>query len=157
MLIGFMPGSFNPWHAGHQDVLDKALKVFDRIVILQLTNPAKVGYEKLKYRHIVDGAESYKQEKIKIISRHGATLFAVAGTYILGHPEHDYAVIRGMRNERDFCDEQILQYAYEDSGIRMPIFHIIADRQLVHVSSSLLTAMNQFTENGHGTDPGDGK
>ena len=159
MKIAFYPGSFNPWHEGHQDVLDKALKVFDKIVILQLTNPNKVGYEKLKYRHIVDGVQMFKQEKIKIISRHGATLSAVAGTYILGRDmEADqFAVIRGMRNERDFCDEQILQYAYEDSGIKMPIFHIIADRKLVHMSSSLITAMNQFTEGGHGTHIGNGE
>jgi phosphopantetheine adenylyltransferase len=28
------PGSFNPWHAGHQDILDKAKKVFDQVDIV---------------------------------------------------------------------------------------------------------------------------
>ena len=25
------PGSFNPWHRGHQDILDKAYKIFDDV------------------------------------------------------------------------------------------------------------------------------
>lgn len=27
-------GSFNPWHKGRQDVLDKALKVFDQVDVI---------------------------------------------------------------------------------------------------------------------------
>ncbi len=155
MKTGFYPGSFNPWHEGHQDVLDKSLKLFDKIVILQLTNPGKEGYEKLKYRHLINGLWLKKRDKVQIISRFGATFVAVAGTYILGRPEDQYAVIRGMRNTIDFEQEKILQYAYEDSGVKMPIFHIISDRKLVHYSSTLITSMNQFTENGHGESVSD--
>jgi len=31
--IAIYPGSFNPWHNGHQDILNKASKIFDRIDI----------------------------------------------------------------------------------------------------------------------------
>jgi len=27
-------GSFNPWHEGHQDILDKARKVFDQVDVI---------------------------------------------------------------------------------------------------------------------------
>lgn len=39
--IGVYPGSFNPWHEGHEDVLNKALKVFDKVIILIGYNPDK--------------------------------------------------------------------------------------------------------------------
>jgi cytidyltransferase-like protein len=31
------PGSFNPWHAGHQDVLDKARRLFGEVDVLKVT------------------------------------------------------------------------------------------------------------------------
>ena len=41
MSIGLYPGSFNPWHIGHQDVLDKACKVFDMVFVLVCESPEK--------------------------------------------------------------------------------------------------------------------
>lgn len=28
-------GSFNPWHEGHQDILDKAKKIFDKVDVIK--------------------------------------------------------------------------------------------------------------------------
>lgn len=39
--VGIYPGSFNPWHDGHQDILNKALRIFDKIIVLQGHNPSK--------------------------------------------------------------------------------------------------------------------
>jgi pantetheine-phosphate adenylyltransferase len=147
MKIGFYPGSFNPWHEGHQDVLAKALKVFDKIVILQLSNSAKGTPEELTPVSIENGVQLKNKGKIEILKRQDASLFAVAGTYVLGHhPGNEFGIIRGLRNEKDFCDEQILQYCYEDMGIKMPVFFIISDRQLVHYSSSMIKEMNKYAE-----------
>ena len=35
MKMAIFPGSFNPWHEGHEDVLDKALKIFDKVILSQ--------------------------------------------------------------------------------------------------------------------------
>lgn len=147
MKIGFYPGSFNPWHEGHQDVLDKALKLFDKIIILQLSHPDKTQPKKLFIDHIVDGDKLFFDNRVSIVSMPGASIIKAAGNCILGEgPNNQYAIVRGLRNEKDFCDEQTLQYIYEDMGIKMPIFFIIADKSLVHVSSSALLAMNKYAE-----------
>jgi len=41
MKIAVMPGSFDPITNGHLDVLERALKIFDRIVIALGENPKK--------------------------------------------------------------------------------------------------------------------
>ena len=145
MRIAFMPGSFNPWHEGHGDVLHKALRVFDKIVLLQLSNSSKGEPERLQSKDITNGLWLYRHGKIEIVSRTDVSLVSAIGDYILNENEtHNYAIIRGLRNERDFCDEQTLQYAYERMGIKMPIFFIIADRTLVDMSSTLVKEMQKY-------------
>ena len=39
--VAIYPGSFNPWHKGHEDILKKALKIFDKVLVLQGRNPLK--------------------------------------------------------------------------------------------------------------------
>ena len=39
--IGVFAGSFNPWHQGHQDILDQAELIFDKVIVIQGVNPDK--------------------------------------------------------------------------------------------------------------------
>ena len=41
MSIAFVPGSFDPMHLGHLDVIDQALEVFGAVVVGVLHNPSK--------------------------------------------------------------------------------------------------------------------
>lgn len=145
MKIGFYPGSFNEWHDGHLDVLNKALKLFDKIVILQLTNTDKGRVKQLSYQK---SFRDVKDPKVEVLTREDVSIIEALGTCILGMEvkNNEFAVIRGLRNEQDFCAEQIQQYWYEDLGVLMPIFYVISDRTLVHVSSSAIRAVNKFTE-----------
>lgn len=145
MKIGFYPGSFSPWHEGHLDVLNKALKIFDKIVILQLTNTDKGEPKHLGHHDLLS---HWSNEKVEIVTRENVSIIEALGTCILGMEVkgNEFAVIRGLRNEQDFCAEQIQQYWYEDLGVLMPIFYVISDRTLVHVSSSAIRAVNKFTE-----------
>jgi pantetheine-phosphate adenylyltransferase len=42
-LIGIYPGSFDPLHHGHVDIVRRASRVADRLVVAVLENPAKAG------------------------------------------------------------------------------------------------------------------
>ena len=41
MSIAFVPGSFDPMHLGHLDVVDQALEVFGAVVVGVLHNSSK--------------------------------------------------------------------------------------------------------------------
>ena len=50
MTTAFCPGSFDPPTNGHVDVLQRALALFDRLIIGVVANPAKVPLFSLEER-----------------------------------------------------------------------------------------------------------
>ena len=41
MRIGVCPGSFDPVTLGHMDIIERATKIFDKVIVAVLNNPAK--------------------------------------------------------------------------------------------------------------------
>ena len=41
MKIGIYPGSFDPFTNGHNDILSRSLKIFDKVIIAVVKNSAK--------------------------------------------------------------------------------------------------------------------
>lgn len=126
--IAIYPGSFNPFHDGHLDIVNKMLPLFDKIIIAQCINPAKAKPEPIELDH---------SENISIISFQGFLSELIDETKAC-------AVIRGLRDPNDFIYEQKQQYWYEDSSIIVPIIYAICDRQLTHVSSSALRSLAEL-------------
>jgi pantetheine-phosphate adenylyltransferase len=127
------PGSFNPWHEGHMDVLNKALKIFDIVDILIGHNPEK----SINPLNIESIEEVVKNLPVSVFVNFGLLKDVVNIS--------DYsAIIKGLRNTQDFEYEKIQQYWNEDLGIKIPTFYIISDRNLVHISSSAKRILKSF-------------
>ena len=43
MSIAIVPGSFDPMTVGHRDLIERAAKLFDRVVVAIMINPDKKG------------------------------------------------------------------------------------------------------------------
>ena len=50
MKIGICPGSFDPITYGHLDIIKKAAKIFDKVIVLVVINPAKTPSFDVKQR-----------------------------------------------------------------------------------------------------------
>lgn len=137
--IGIFPGSFNPWHEGHQDVLDKALCVFDEVIIAIGINPEKTDLkgagEQLDALH----KRLTNQPYIKIV-----TFTGLLSTFVNCYPEKISGVVRGLRNAQDFEFEKVQQYHNEDLQLAIPTAYFISDRKLVHVSSSAIKLIQKM-------------
>lgn len=113
MIIAIYPGTFDPWH---DDVLNKALKLFDKVRVVKMQNKKKPV-----------SADCYNGLLVDAVKEFNAS-----------------AVIRGLRNPNDFQYEQAMQYWNEDLGLEVPTVYIICDRKLIHYSSSALREIELF-------------
>lgn len=126
------PGSFNPFHKGHLDVLLQALKVFDKVTIMV---PYNAPYD----LDLVMKQDGFGK-RIEVDFFKGLLVEALRN-----HNEAK-AVIRGMRNEKDFEFEQTMLYWNQDLGLSIPTLYFISDRSLVHVSSSAIRRVDKARE-----------
>ena len=101
------PGSFNPVHPGHLQVIQQAAQVFDEVVVLIADNPAKtytVSHEKRAefIRRFLTGFSWFS--KVKIDYTDGSLVDYCA--------EHEIEfIVRGLRNGTDLEYEKT-QYEY---------------------------------------------
>lgn len=132
MKIALFPGSFNPWHEGHEDVLSQALKAFDKVVIMRAVNPEKEKSGDMEFpQHLLVGG------RVEIVEFTGLLRDFVSGA---GYA----AVIKGIRNAEDFEYEKMQLYFNQDLGMDVPMFYVIADRTMVHKSSTFIRALKKF-------------
>jgi pantetheine-phosphate adenylyltransferase len=138
MSIAIYPGSFNPWHKGHEDVLKKALEVFDQVSIVQMENPDK----KKKAEGIC-----HQEGILELSGKYERAVFVDSGYVTLKEAvekEQATAIIRGLRNGDDLQYEMNQQYWNEDVGIKVPFVYFVTDRALSHVSSSAIRSVNKL-------------
>ena len=132
MKIGLYVGSFSPWHKGHQDVLDKALKVFDEVYVVTMLNPEKHGSQ------LPGKLGRAVHPRVR-----GQAFKGTLKGLVKEHPEVT-GIIRGLRDGKDLDYERNQQYWNEDVGIEVPFVYFIADRTLTHVSSSAIRMVNKL-------------
>ncbi|UEG52008.1 adenylyltransferase/cytidyltransferase family protein [Mucilaginibacter daejeonensis] len=128
--IALYPGSFNPFHKGHYNILQKAEQIFDKVIIARGINREKAAstYElpkALELRQVVtyDG----------LLTDHVNTL------------EYPVTVIRGLRNSTDLQYE-LNQYRYlqDLSGNSLRIVSIFCDREFEHISSTGIRQLEAY-------------
>lgn len=131
ITIGLYAGSFNPFHQGHNDVVKKALKVFDYVLIY--------GYGDKKPAVFVD----YIDKPIGVGCFTGLLKDLIANKLI----QKPTALIRGLRNGNDLQYEQNMLYWNEDLGVDIPTVYFICDRKLGHISSSAIREIQCIKKN----------
>lgn len=129
--IAVFPGSFNPFHKGHYNVLQKAEKIFDKVIIAFGNNPDKSVRnwgvpQSVKNRQI----EEYNGLLTDFVSSIG----------------EDVIVIRGLRNSTDFQYEQN-QYRYiQELMPNIRIVNIFCDKEFEHISSSGIRTLEKYNK-----------
>lgn len=140
MKIALYPGSFDPITNGHLDIIKRALKVFDKVVIL-------VSYNEKKKYHFSN------QEKVEMIKQvikdnklNNVEVDCYRGLTVTYCKEHNINVmIRGLRVVSDFEYEWSLAASNQfiDPDIEMVFF--MAKKETTFISSS---SINEMFNNG---------
>ncbi len=106
MSKGIFVGSFDPWHNGHSDRLENALKIFDEVKIVVLNNEKKSYWfnQKERINLIKKVVEKYKN-KVEVINGYDKMIHDIC------HELKIFNVYRGMKAGRTFDEEIRLQVA----------------------------------------------
>lgn len=112
MKIAIYPGSFDPITYGHLDVLERALKIFDKVIILVASNPNKKSRFTAEERLQMIKEATSGMKGVEVDKSNGLTV-----QYAKEH--HASHLIRGLRAVTDFEYEFELASANEfvDSSI----------------------------------------
>lgn len=134
MKTALYAGSFDPLTNGHIDVIQKALKVFDRIILLVANNDLKKTTFTLDERKAIL-EENFKNDERIIID-------ATAGLTVRKAKELGVdAMIRGLRDVQDFGGEQRLYITNKALDEEIETFYIMASPDEISVSSHNLKVM----------------
>lgn len=131
--IAIYPGSFNPFHRGHYNILLKAESIFDKVIIARGVNPEKA-------------ASTY--ELPKAISDRTLVLYNGLLTDCIEAVAEEYGsnptVIRGLRNSVDLQYE-MNQYRYlQDLKPDIKMVSIFCDKEFEHISSSGIRLLSKY-------------
>lgn len=132
--IGIYPGSFNPFHKGHLNILEKAERIFDKIIIARGINPDK---QKATLEPLPKAIE-YRQQD---------TYSTLLTEYIESLDQSaNYTIIRGLRNSTDLQYE-LTQYRYlqDLSTFPLNVVSIFCDSEYEHISSSAIKKLELFS------------
>ena len=132
--IGLFAGSFNPFHKGHYNVLQKAEKLFDKVIIAFGKNPSK---------------DVHTWPVPKTILNRQITAY---NSLLTDHVEsfgYEVTVVRGLRNSTDFQYEQN-QYRYiQELKPDIKIINIFCDKEFEHISSSGIRTLEKYDKHHH--------
>jgi pantetheine-phosphate adenylyltransferase len=150
--IGVYPGSFNPFHKGHLNILEKAESVFDEVIIAVGDNPEKVEQYKNSDNQIgmldIHIIEPSREETIKrnLPSRNVETFKGMLPDYISSKESEgfDVTLIRGLRNGDDLAYEMNQLRYYQDMKPDLKVVFFVCDPAYSHISSSAIRSIQKI-------------
>ncbi len=98
------PGSFDPVTNGHMDIIERASKLFDEVIVAVMVNIAKKGCFSVEERVELLKKACAGLSNVRIISFSGLTVQ-------LAHEMDAHIMVRGVRNMADMDSELTLARA----------------------------------------------
>jgi len=112
MRRALFPGSFDPFHNGHLEVVERASRLFDEVVVAAMRNPQKAG-------PLFSLEERMDLVRLAVEGMQNVTVVALASLVVdLAREVEANVIVRGLRAVSDFEIElQMAQMNRELSGI----------------------------------------
>lgn len=133
--VAVFPGSFNPFTIGHADIVERGLRLFDRIIIAVGINTAKADADADAL--VAPLRRLYASEpRVTVEAYHGLTVdfAATCGARF---------ILRGVRSAKDFeYERDMAQINAQLSGIESVL--LFSRPELAAISSSVVRELARF-------------
>lgn len=136
--IALFPGSFDPFTKGHEDILLRGLKIFDKIIIAIGHNTSK----NTRYFDIDMMIELIKKTyrdkpEISVIVYNELT----AG---FAKKHNAQYLLRGLRNTTDFEYENTIAELNKNQNPDLETVFLITTPKYAHISSTIIREVHQY-------------
>ena len=135
--IAIYPGSFDPLTNGHIDIINRALELFDRVIIAILHNPSKKALFSVDER-VKMTKECFNGENLIKVDSFGGLLVDYARI------KNATAIIRGMRAISDFENEFQMALMNRKLNKEVQSVFLMTGLRWIFTSSSIIKEAAQF-------------
>ena len=125
-LVAMYPGSFDPIHLGHLDVIEQAVELFGSVVVVAMNNTQKSagGFTINERVELIRGSTSHLPS-VRVAAFAGLAIDAAAEFGV------DF-IVKGLRNSGDFeVEQQMAQTNHSVSGVRTVYLPCRADQAYI--------------------------
>ena len=135
MKVAIYPGSFDPITNGHLDILKRALKIFDKVIVLVANNPSKQSRFSVEER-VAMIKESVEGLTVEVDSTDGLTVEYAKSRGAT-------ALIRGLRAVTDFEYEFQLATANDFIDPSIDSVFLMSKNDKSFINSSMIIELHQ--------------
>lgn len=137
MKKAIYPGSFDPVTVGHLDIIKRASKLVDELIVVVLINESKTPFFSLEERVLMLEDELKELDNVKVTCYKGLLVdFA--------KKENVNAIIRGLRGNVDFQYEIIMAQTNKALSESIETIFLITDSKYSYISSSTVKEVAAF-------------
>ena len=140
------PGSFDPVTNGHIDIIERGLKLFDRIIVAILHNPSKTGLFRVEERKEMLEASLKNLSNVEVDIFDGLLVDYAA-------KRNAQAILRGMRAVSDFEYEFQLALMNRRLNREVQTVFLMTGLRWIFTSSSIIKEAARFGGNINGMVP----
>ena len=137
MKTAVFPGSFDPVTLGHVDLIRRAARLCDRLIVAVMSNPDKQGSFSTEERVAMIESALAGEDRIEVMASDGLTVDFVASQGA------DF-IVRGVRDAMDLSAEASMAWSNEAMSPGLETVILLTRPGLTFISSSLVRQAAQF-------------
>ena len=137
MKIAVYPGSFDPITLGHLNVIERAAKLFDQVIVCVMVNSQK---------HYMFSEEE-RVGFIRRVTRHLPKVEADSASGLLAdyaRRRHADVVIKGLRAVTDFENEFMMAMINHKLNDQLDTMFLMAEQKYLYLSSSTVKELGRY-------------
>ena len=135
--VGLYPGSFDPIHFGHIDVIERSAKLFDTLVVVVFVNPAKSP--------LFSGSQ--RVELVQATTKHIPNVVVELSSDLLVRYAQDRGadtIVRGLRAVLDFDYEFQFALMNKKMAPQLETIFILTSERYSYLSSTLIKELASY-------------
>lgn len=137
MKIAIYPGSFDPVTNGHKDIIDRASRVFDKVIVTVLENPRKAPLFSIE--------ERVEMLRMIVTSYPSVEVDSYTGLLIdYAKQKNSSIVVKGLRAMSDFEFEFQMALINRKLDSRLETMFMMTNNRFSFLSSSIVKEIGFF-------------